>query len=178
MPRSHYQFLEDDAAPYFITATVINWLPLFSNPEIVQNLFDSLQYLIDNDSLRLHAWVILENHLHLIAGAPQLSQALSRFKSFTARKSIDYYKERNNIFVLHQLAIHNGDNKPGRDYQFWQEGVHPQRIKDSQMMTQKITYIHKNPVRRGYVDVPEDWRYSSARDYAGTPGLLPVDLEW
>ena len=42
------------------------------------------------------------------------------------------------------------------------------------MMQQKIDYIHYNPVRKGYVDKPEDWRYSSARDYTGQSGLVPV----
>ena len=32
-------------------------------------------------------------------------------------------------------------------------------------MRQKLDYIHQNPIRRGYVDKPEDWRYSSARNY-------------
>ncbi|MAK90224.1 MAG: transposase, partial [Oleibacter sp.] len=48
----------------------------------------------------------------------------------------------------------------------------------SEMMRQKIEYIHQNPVKRGYVDQDEHWRYSSARDYAGSEGLLPVDKSW
>ncbi len=46
------------------------------------------------------------------------------------------------------------------------------------MMRQKLDYIHYNPVRRGYVDDPVHWRYSSARNYAGLPGLLPVMMDW
>jgi hypothetical protein len=46
------------------------------------------------------------------------------------------------------------------------------------MMEQKIGYIHDNPVRRGYVDDPVHWRYSSARNYAGMEGVLVVDMEW
>lgn len=46
------------------------------------------------------------------------------------------------------------------------------------MMRQKIDYIHQNPVKRGYIEQPEHWRYSSARDYAGVDGLLPVDKSW
>jgi putative transposase len=46
------------------------------------------------------------------------------------------------------------------------------------MMQQKIEYIHQNPVKRGYVDQAEHWRYSSARDYLGGRGLLPVDKSW
>jgi len=46
------------------------------------------------------------------------------------------------------------------------------------MMRQKIDYIHQNPVKRGYIEQPEHWRYSSARDYVGVDGLLPVDKSW
>jgi len=45
-------------------------------------------------------------------------------------------------------------------------------------MRQKIDYIHQNPVKRGYIEQPEHWRYSSARDYVGVDGLLPVDKSW
>jgi hypothetical protein len=47
-----------------------------------------------------------------------------------------------------------------------------------EMMVQKIEYIHANPVKRGYVDTPEHWRYSSARNYLGGIGLLDVCMEW
>jgi hypothetical protein len=43
------------------------------------------------------------------------------------------------------------------------------------VMREKLDYIHQNPVKRGYVDEPEHWRYSSARDYAGRKGLVEVD---
>jgi hypothetical protein len=46
------------------------------------------------------------------------------------------------------------------------------------MMVQKLEYMHNNPVERGYVDVPEDWRYSSARNYAGRTGLIEVQTWW
>jgi hypothetical protein len=46
------------------------------------------------------------------------------------------------------------------------------------VLRQKREYIHQNPVKRGYVDDPVHWRYSSARNYAGLPGLIPVYMEW
>ena len=46
------------------------------------------------------------------------------------------------------------------------------------MMRQKVEYIHNNPVKRGWVDLPTDWRYSSVRNYAGVEGLLEVQTEW
>ncbi len=46
------------------------------------------------------------------------------------------------------------------------------------MLIQKIEYIHNNPIRRGYVDEPKHWRYSSAGDYEGLKGLLDVETDW
>ena len=46
------------------------------------------------------------------------------------------------------------------------------------MMWQKLEYIHNNPVVRGFVDDPTHWRYSSARNYAGQAGLVPVTTTW
>ena len=43
-------------------------------------------------------------------------------------------------------------------------------------MQQKLDYIHNNPVEAGFVDVPESYLYSSARDYAGEKGLLEINL--
>ncbi len=174
MSRTRYKFSEDDPAPYFLTATTVNWLPLFGKVEIASILLDSLKFLVSSQRMRIYAYVILENHLHLIASADDLSKQVANFKSFTARHSIDFYLKQDNQFVLEQLRQNKLAHKTDRPYQFWQEGVHPQRIMDEAMLAQKVEYIHQNPVRRGYVDLPEHWRYSSARNYAGMDGLLPV----
>jgi len=46
------------------------------------------------------------------------------------------------------------------------------------MMKEKITYIHHNPVKRGYIEEAEHWRYSSAKDYAGIDGILKIERVW
>ncbi|TLD39930.1 MAG: hypothetical protein JETT_3807 [Candidatus Jettenia ecosi] len=46
-------------------------------------------------------------------------------------------------------------------------------------MITKINYIHANPVRKRLVSTPEDWFYSSARDYLSIgSSAIPVDMEW
>ena len=65
-------------------------------------------------------------------------------------------------------------NKHSRGYQFWQEGNHPVELSDNLIMDQKLEYIHLNPVQSGFVDVPENYLYSSARDYAGQKGLIDI----
>jgi len=45
-------------------------------------------------------------------------------------------------------------------------------------MCEKLDYIHNNPVKQGYVSLPEHWRYSSAGFYAGLPGVIDIDVWW
>jgi REP-associated tyrosine transposase len=68
----------------------------------------------------------------------------------------------------------------GRFYTSWRrlKVMHPEWIQNEEMMRQKIEYIHRNPVERGYVDQAEHWRYSSARNYQGMDGLLEVCKQW
>jgi len=177
MPRSRYIIYEDQQT-HFLTCTVINWLPLFGSAAIVQIILDSWQFLQEHHRLEIYAYVIMENHLHLIASSEHLSKEIGDFKSFTARKIIDFLTERNARHILRQLGFYKLRHKGDRTYQLWQEGSHPQLIQSEDMMRQKVAYIHDNPVRRGYVDDPAHWRYSSARDYAGQTGLLEVTLVW
>ena len=75
---------------------------------------------------------------------------------------------------MKELAFYKIKHKVDSQYQFWQEGTHPKQILNEEMMRQKLDYIHYNPVKRGYVDLPEHWRYSSARNYAGQTGLIEI----
>ena len=177
MARSRYKIFENTEA-YFLTCTIVGWIPLFFNPGILKIALDSIQYLTKLNRWRLYAYVIMENHLHLVASSEHLSKEVGDFKSFTARSIVDYLKEQNDVHILKQLEHLKLRHKKESTYQVWQEGSHPQAIHDDKMMSQKIEYIHLNPVRRGYVDEPAQWRYSSARNYAGEKGLIDVITNW
>jgi hypothetical protein len=72
-------------------------------------------------------------------------------------------------------------HKRNTNYQFWTHENHSEHIFSNKFMEQKLEYIHNNPVRAGIVDKPEYYRYSSARDYAGENGLIPIEkimLKW
>jgi putative transposase len=177
MARSRYKIYEDQQ-PHFCTCTVVNWLPIFSSRAVAQIILDSLQFLQEYERLTLYAYVLQENHLHLVASSHALSQEIANFKSFTAKKIIQFFTERNAQHILRQLKEMKAAHKHDRTYQLWQEGSHPKQILGETMMRQKIEYIHNNPVKRGYVDDPVHWRYSSARNYAGQGGLLEVARVW
>ncbi|HYN79460.1 MAG TPA: transposase [Lamprocystis sp. (in: g-proteobacteria)] len=176
MTRSRYRFLGNDA-PYFLTMTITNWLPVFTRPETVAVLLDSWRYLQTHHDFRLHGYVILENHLHLVARSPGLGKDVQRFKSFTAKR-IGVLEAAKATRLLGMLRLFKAEYKVQSTYQVWEEGSHPQRIEDEVVMRQKLDYLHVNPVKRGYVDQPEHWRWSSARNYLGEPGLLEVDTSW
>jgi len=130
----------------------------------------------------IFGYVILENHLHWIASAKgslqDLSDQVGRFKSYTARRIIDEMGQRGFSTLLDELRYFKIRHKVDQAYQLWQEGSHPQQIQNDEMLVQKLEYIHANPLRRGYVDDPTHWRYSSSRNYAGMPAMLDVVTDW
>jgi len=176
MGRSRYK-ITNPQLPHFVTFTVLHWIPVFTRPETVDIILDSLKFLI-SENLKVFAYVILENHMHLIVQSEELDRDLKRFKSYTAKQVIQYLSKKNVTQILEQLAFYKKAHKVDQAYQFWQEGYHPELIQNNEIMLQKIEYIHNNPVKRGYVDNAEHWRYSSARDYLGNNGLLEICKQW
>jgi len=75
MGRSRYVITEFDK-PHFMTCTVLEWLPIFTRPEVVDIILKSWQFQQQNKALKLYGYVILENHLHFIAQAPRLDKCV------------------------------------------------------------------------------------------------------
>ena len=177
MGRTRYRFFETEY-PYFLTWSIVGWLPVFTRPTAVQMVFDSWKYLQEKENLRIFGYVIMENHLHFIASTPELPKVVARSKFYIARQIIDRLLSVGDEMLLAQLQHHKATHKTNREFQLWQEGSHPQQIQSDEMLLQKMEYMHNNPVSRGYVNDPVHWRYSSARNYAGLPGLLDVVKDW
>ena len=177
MSRSRYVITEPDK-PHFVTCTVMEWLPVFSRPEAVGILLESWRFQREHNGLRLYGYVVLENHAHFIAQADRLDSCLTCFKSYTARRIIAQLEALNAEYLLTRLRFSKRAHKVDREYQFWQEGSHAELVYSEAMMREKLEYMHANPVRRGYVDKAEQWRYSSARSYSGEDGLVEIDRWW
>ena len=177
MSRTRYR-IWDVTHPHFLTCAVVDWLPVFSRPEAAGIVLDSWRFFLTAGRMTIYGYVDMENHLHFVASAADLVKEVKEFESFTARKIIDFLHNRGEACLLGSLARLKLRHRDHSDYQLWQEGSHPQQIAGEEMMLQKLEYIHDNPVRRGYVERPEHWRYSSARDCLGQPGLVPVTTDW
>ena len=85
MGRSRYKIYEP-THPHFITCTVLHWIPLFTNQQSVQIILDSLKYLQQSDNLKIYAYVILENHLHLVASSDNIAKSMKKFKKFYCKR--------------------------------------------------------------------------------------------
>ena len=125
----------------------------------------------------IDAFVVMPNHIHLIASAGEGLQPVIRdFKRFTSRAIHDRLKEDGRRTPLDSLtrATEAGRRRRG-ELGMWEPGFHPQALPTRDRFDQKLAYLHDNPVRKGLVRRPEDWWYSSAALYAGTgPGCLDV----
>jgi putative transposase len=133
MGRSRYRVLSSQ--PHFITCTTMEWMPIFSKPELANILLTSLAFLQEQERLTLYGYVIMENHLHLIASAENLSKQIASFKSFTARSIVDWLKTNQaRSYWLDRMEDAKLKHKTRQQYQLWQEGFHPQMIFSEAML--------------------------------------------
>ncbi len=168
--------------PYFVTYAVIDWIDVFTRNVYKNVMLDSWNYCMKNKGLRIHAWVIMTNHTHMIISSEQeeLSNIMRDMKSFTStslKKAITKNpRESRKKWMLKMMKEAGSNNNNNKGFQFWQQNNHPLILNTNKLFEQKLNYIHNNPVKAGIVDKPEDYLYSSARDYVGRKGLIDVEL--
>ncbi len=177
MGRTRYK-IHEPTHPHFVTCTILHWIPIFTRKESVQIIIDCIKFLQEKDNLKVYAYVILENHLHMVVSSDDLEKTMHSFKKYTAKQILDMLKKANVKTILEQLIFYKKANHKEKTYQVWEEGFQPKLIQDNKTMIQKIDYIHNNPVKRGYVDEAKHWRYSSARDYEEMKGLIDIEKCW
>ena len=120
-------------------------------------LANSLTRMRKNHGFLLSAWVFLPDHWHAIIHPPYpltISPALKSVKTSS------------------MIGINVWRREAG---ELWQERFFDRALRTVRDYHEKVQYIHLNPVRRGLVKKPEDWKWSSMREYAGVSG---EDQEW
>jgi len=167
---------------YFITITIVDWLDIFTRPAYKSVIVDSLNYCIANKGLQVYCWCLMSNHLHMIASASDgsnLSDILRDFKKFTSKDLIRTIKETpesRRDWLLNLFWYAGKNDKKIKYYKVWQDGNDVKEIHSTEFLDQKMEYIHNNPVRAEIVANPEDYLYSSARDYSGEKGLVNIEF--
>lgn len=170
----------------FVTCTVVGWIDIFSRKIYRDIVLDCLTFCRKEKGLLIFVYVVMSNHIHLVVQAgpnstSTLSEILRDFKKFTANQilaTIQQEPESRRDWLMHMFKYHARFNPNNRNFQFWQQDNHPFALYTEKMIWQKVNYIHNNPVRAGIVDKPEEYLYSSARNYLteNIGCLMEVDL--
>ena len=138
--------------PYFITAGTYGRKSYFDSNEKKELLFNTICEILKKDLSELHGWVILSNHYHILIklkDAFHLPQIIRKIHSKSA-------------ILMNKLS-----KQPGRKiwYEYWDEC-----IRDERDFYAKLNYIHFNPVKHGYVDDQESYKFSSYNHYLKMEG--------
>jgi REP element-mobilizing transposase RayT len=174
----NYKFKEPEGV-YFVSFAVVEWLDVFTRNEYKNIVVDSLSYCQREKGMEVFAWCIMTNHVHLIFRStngqkPEL--LLGDFKRFTSKAIVkaiqDNATESRKEWLLEQFAKAASKTSNVNEYQFWRHDNKPIELWSNKVIGEKIRYIHNNPVEEGLVFYPEDYVYSSARDYSGAKGIL------
>jgi len=174
MDQGGYRIV-DQYATYFLTFVVVGWVDLFTRKECRQILVDSLRYCQENKGLILYSFVIMSNHMHLIAAAKEetsgLSSIIRDYKRATSKAILNWIHDNNKESRRDWLDLifryHGKYNSNNEVFQVWKQHSRPMVCLKPYFTLQKLNYIHNNPVKAGIVDNPCDYKYSSARNYAG-----------
>jgi REP element-mobilizing transposase RayT len=165
---------------YYTTTTIVGWEHVFAGFPYFDAILDSLRFCISNKGLHLHAYVIMPNHAHYILSADEgksLSDIMRDFNTHTSREITRLLEADSRIELLKVFVDAAAQDGRGNKYKVWQDGYHPIALATPDFAAQKLNYLHDNPVRKGYVDRPEHWRYSSARNYLlGDESMIKVEL--
>ncbi|MBS1600836.1 MAG: transposase [Bacteroidetes bacterium] len=176
-----YKFRDNDKL-YFVSFAVVYWIDLFIRKQYKDILLDSWNFCMDKKGMELYGWVIMTSHVHMIIGSHKnemeaIMRDMKKHTSSELRKAINnYYGESRREWMLELMKKAGQENNHTRDFQLWQEDNHPIELSTLKMAHQKLDYIHNNPVEAGIVEKPEDYLYSSARDYYGMKGLIDTIL--
>src|SRR6266851_3560257 len=145
--------IQPEAAVYFLTYSVVEWLPVFIREATCKIVTESLIFCHRQKHLRINAYVIMPTHMHLIAfdadlDSERLARTLADFRKFTGRQLSDYCIDHGPKCFLQTLR---DQAIADRERRFWQLSRHPEAIQGERFWKQKIDYLHDNPRRKGLV---------------------------
>jgi REP element-mobilizing transposase RayT len=117
------------------------------------------------------------NHVHAIVSHEsydQIPNIVRDFKRHAATEIKNYLGDLGEFSQLFWVKIFH--SKERGQHRIWQSGYHPVAITSRAFFDQKLEYIHNNRVKKGFVEKPEAWKYSSARNYLlGDDTLIEID---
>ncbi len=145
---------------HFITFSCYHRAPLLASAEARRIFEQTLEQVRGWYGLYVTGYVIMPEHVHLLISEPEqgrLSTGLQMLKQITAHRLMSYS----------QVGI------------FWQARYYDFNVWSERKRVEKLRYIHRNPVKRGLCESPEDWEWSSFRHHLyGVEGVVEIESQW
>ncbi len=175
-----YQIKNQDAL-YFLTFQVVDWIDIFTRKYYRDIIIDSFKYSIENKGFQIFAYVIMSNHIHLVANSSLgcLSENIRDIKKFTSKRIVEAMSEipeSRKEWIINRFKFNASQRSVNKKFQVWTHENHAILLYSNEFIRSKIEYIHNNPVKAGIVEKPEDYIYSSARNYASLKAPIDIPL--
>ena len=175
---------DDNSYAHFITTNTYKHYPCFQYEELSQILLEELNFYSAKLGFALIGYVIMPDHLHLLIWWSRddkqlldISKIMQVIKGATARRIIDLLRGRSE-HLLRPIAIRREQMlSPTREnvslqyhirspkFRLWQPGFYDFNIFSDEKLLEKLNYIHNNPVSAGLVLSPDDYEWSSYKEY-------------
>lgn len=154
---------------HFITCSCYRRLPFLGPATHRDVFFKVLEQTRKKYQFVVAGYVVMPEHVHFLIGEPKIEdpsrvmQVLKQRVSLQCRGKERAAKQQPNIFSEQLPAA------------FWQPRSYDFNVRTEKKYVEKLNYIHANPVRRGLVESPELWPWSSFRHYwLGEEGPVKV----
>jgi putative transposase len=157
--------LQQTGHSHFITFTCYRRMQFLNAEPVCTAVLQALENTRLRYQFRVYGFVLMLEHVHLLLSEPErgtLARALQSVKSASARVA------RRVDAKVADAAQH-----------FWQIRYYDRYMRDFGEFSEKLRYLHRNPVKRGLCAAPEQWRWSSFRHYIdGSDVGSEVESEW
>jgi len=187
---------------HFLTFSCYHRQPKFNSPEVRDLFLECLESMRHRFAMRIYGYVIMPEHVHLLVSEPdqetvadamhflKLSFA-KRLKSMVQKLSVQKSTVPNSTVpnstvpqvrgrpVAANLGPTDGHRTETSSTPFWQKRYYDRNVRDEHELIVKLRYLHRNPVTRGLVKTPADWKWSSFRHYARREkGPVEIESQW
>jgi putative transposase len=149
--------------PDFITATCLEWKHVLADHGMKDIILESLRFLTTQERVNVFAFCLMDNHIHMIwqmRGNHRRENVQRDFLKYTGQRILAML-EKGKSPLLSELRVNAKDRK----FQVWERNSLSIPLYSEWFMSQKLDYIHRNPVAAGLCRRPEDYFYSSAFFY-------------
>jgi putative transposase len=147
---------------HFVTFSCYRRLPRLLDDRVRDMFVESLERMRRSYGLRVYGYVVMPEHVHLLVSETEveaLATAIQALKISVSRREMHYQEEG--------------------DATFWQKRYYDHNVRSYQSFVEKLRYMHRNPVKRGLVERPEDWKWSSFRHYlTAESGPVEIESQW